>query len=166
MASIYEISEDYLTVQEMLYDNETDEQVVLDTLESIAAEFEDKADTYARMINNLLSDVNAIKLEEKRLSARRTALEGRAQSLKDMLEYNMRAVGKTKFKTELFSFGIQKNGGLQTLALDVDSINDIPEEFLIPRDPIADTDAIRTLLKTEQVPWAHLEPRGESLRIR
>ena len=166
MSSLYELTEDYLAVQEMMYDGETDQQLILDTLESLAGEFEDKADNYAKLIKNLLADAKAIKEEEERLKARRTALENKAQTLKEVLQYNMIAVGKTKFKTTLFSFGIQKNGGKQKLTIDVESVYDLPKEYQIPQDPIPDTEGIRALLKTEQVPWAHLEPRGESLRIR
>lgn len=166
MSSIYELSEQIETVQEMLYDGETDIQVVLDTLESLHFEFEEKADNYAKLIKHLMADVKAIKEEEQRLYNRRDALENKAQSLKDALEYNMKAIGKTKFKTALFSFGIQKNGGLQKLSFDVEDVYDIPEEYTIPQDPIPNNEKIRELLATDQVTWAHLEPRGESLRIR
>lgn len=166
MGSIYELSEQIEVVQEMMYDGETDMQVVLDTLESLHFEFEDKADNYAKLIKNLMAVAVAIKEEEQRLYNRRAALESKAQSLKDALEYNMRAIGKTKFKTTLFSYGIQKNGGKQKLSIDVENVNVIPEEYLIPQDPIPNNDKIRELLENESVTWAHLEPRGESLRIR
>lgn len=96
---------------------------------------------------------------------RRKGLEDRQKWLKDNLEANMREIGKTKFKTALFSFNIQKNGGLQPLVID-GVIDDIPGRFLIPQDPVPNNEAIRSLLAEKQVDWAHLEPRGESLRIR
>lgn len=96
---------------------------------------------------------------------RRKGLEDRQKWLKDNLEANMREIGKTKFKTALFSFNIQKNGGLQPLIID-GAIDDIPGRFLIPQDPVPNNEAIRSLLAEKQVDWAHLEPRGESLRIR
>ena len=77
----------------------------------------------------------------------------------------MRQIGKTKFKTALFSFNIQKNGGVEPLVID-GAIDDIPGRYLIPQPPIPDNEAIRALLAEKQVEWAHLEPRGESLRIR
>ena len=45
-------------------------------------------------------------------------------------------------------------------------IDDIPGKYLIPQPPIPNNEAIRSLLAVRQVDWAHLEPRGESLRIR
>jgi hypothetical protein len=150
----------------MLYDEEIDEQTILDTLESIEGEFEDKADNYAKLYKSMKADVEAIKKEEERLSARRISLENRTKHLKDTLEANMKQIGKTKFKTTLFSFNIQKNGGIQPLKLDVTNVNDLPAEYLIQQDPLPDNEKIRELLACQQVAWAHLEPRGESLRIR
>lgn len=166
MSSLYELTDAYETVINMLYDDEVDEQAVIDTLEGIEGEFENKADNYAKLLKNIIADSKAIKEEEERLYARRKSLENKVTRLKDTLEANMRVIGKTKFKTQLFSFNIQKNGGVQPLSIDVFDVNEIPKQYLIPQDPIPNNEAIRTLLESKQVPWAHLAPRGESLRIR
>ncbi len=166
MSTLYELTDTYETVINMLYDDEIDEQTVLDTLEALEGEFENKADAYAKIIKNISSDVEAIKAEEERLYARRSSLVKRSKRLKDTLEANMKAIGKTKFKTTLFSFNIQKNGGLQPLVIDELDVNKIPAEYLIPQDPLPNNEKIRQLLEAQQVSWAHLGPRGESLRIR
>ena len=132
---------------------------------SLWGEIEDKADGYAKIIMGMKADIEALRTEESRLAARRKALENRQQALKNNLEANMREMGKTKFKTALFSFNIQKNGGLQPLVID-GLLEDIPGRFLIPQPPVPNNEAIRTLLENKAVEWAHLEPRGESLRIR
>ena len=162
---LYEITGQYAALQEMLYDGESDEQTVRDTMEAIAADFEDKADNYAKIIFAMKAHMDILKAEEERLRSRRKALEIRQKWLKDTLEANMRFVGKDKFKTALFSFGIQKNGGLNPLVID-GVLEDIPGRFLIPQPPVPNHEAIRELLAQKQVDWAHLEPRGESLRIR
>lgn len=163
--SLYELTEEYAALQEMMYDQEVDELTLRDTLEAVWGEIEDKADGYAKIIIGMKSDIEILREEEKRLEARRRHLEARAQYLKDTLEENMKAVGKTKFKTALFSFNIQKNGGLQPLVID-GLIDDIPGKYLVPQPPVVNNDAVRKLLSEKQVDWAHLEPRGESLRIR
>ena len=163
--SLYELTESYQILMDMVYDPEVDEQTVRDTMEGLWGEIEDKADGYAKILMGMKADMETLKEEELRLNARRKALEARSQWLKDNLEANMRAIGKTKFKTALFSFNIQKNGGLQPLVID-GLIDDIPGRFLIQQDPIPNNEAIRKLLEEKQVDWAHLEPRGESLRIR
>ncbi len=165
MSSLYEISEQYKALETMLYDGEADDQVILDTLEGIDAEFEDKADNYAKLIKGMLADVKSLKEEEKRLYYRREALESRAAWLKSQLEENMRFIGKTKFKTPLFSFNIQKNGGKQPLEI-TENLSDIPMKFLIQQEPIPDKEKIREYLADHEVEWAALRPYGESLRIR
>lgn len=163
--SLYELAESYQILSDMLYDPEVDEQTVRDTMEGLWGEIEEKADGYAKILAAMKADMETLKGEELRLNARRKALETRSQWLRDNLEANMRAIGKTKFKTALFSFNIQKNGGLQPLVID-GLIEDIPGRFLIQQEPVPNNDAIRKLLAEKQVDWAHLEPRGESLRIR
>ena len=162
---LYDLTEQFKILQDMAYDPEVDEQTLSDTMEALMGEIEEKADGYARIIVGMKADIEALRDEETRLSARRKSLENRQKYLKDTLEANMREIGKTKFKTALFSFNIQKNGGLEPLVID-GLIEDIPGKYLVPQPPVPNNDAIRKLLAEKQVKWAHLEPRGESLRIR
>ena len=162
---LYELTEEYAVLQEMCYDPEVDEQTLRDTMEAVWGEIEDKADGYAKIVMGMKLDIEILKEEEARLNARRKHLEERSRWLKDNLEANMRALGKWKFKTAMFSFNIQKNGGLEPLVID-GNIDDIPGRFLIPQPPVPDNEKIRRLLAEKQVEWAHLEPRGDSLRIR
>ena len=162
---LYELTEQYEALQEMMYDPDIDEQTILDTMEGLWGEIEEKADNYAKIITGMKKDIETLKEEETRLLSRRKRLEERSKWLKDNLEANMRQIGKVKFKTALFSFNIQKNGGVEPLVID-GAIDDIPGRYLIPQPPIPDNEAIRALLAEKQVEWAHLEPRGESLRIR
>ena len=100
---LYEISEELMTLEDMLYDDTADQETVQDTLEMIIMDFEDKADNYAKIIRTMDASIKALKDEEQRLSGRRKALEERQKWLKDTLEANMRYTGKMKFKTPLFS---------------------------------------------------------------
>ncbi|MCI9658715.1 MAG: siphovirus Gp157 family protein [Lachnospiraceae bacterium] len=164
MSSLYELTEQYEGIRMMLYDGETDEQTILDTLESIDAEIEEKADNYAKIIQDMKSSIEILKAEEERLKTRRKRLEARENLLKTRLEENMRFIGKTSFKTALFSFNIQSNGGLQPL--EIGMISDIPMRFLVQQEPVPDNKKIREYLKEHEVEWARLLPRGDSLRIR
>ena len=111
MSRLYELKENYKQIASMLYEEEIDEQCILDTLESIEGEIEEKADNYAVIIKELLGDAEICKQEKLRLEARQKSFENRAKLLKDKLQEVMIETGKTKFKTSKFSFGIQKNGG-------------------------------------------------------
>ena len=162
MSNLYQLTNDYETVLNMLYDEDADEQMILDTLESIEGEIEDKANNYAKIIKELEAKQNARKEEAKRLTESAKVFENRVKALKSNLFNSMKATGKTKFATDLFSFNIAKNGGKQTLTID----GEIPEEYTktITEN---DTDKIRQALeKGEKLTFAHFEPRGENLRIK
>ena len=165
MSSLYELTDEYKAVEEMLYDPEVDEQTVIDTLEAISGEIEDKADNYAKLIRELKADADKLAEEEQRMRARRQSLESRAERLKTTLQANLEFIGKTKFKTLLFSFSIAKNGGKQPLSI-TDNLDEIPGKYLIPQPPKVNNDAIRELLQDKEVEWAHLEPYGKHLNIR
>lgn len=163
MSTLYEITGQYLQLLEMLEEEDNlDDQVVKDTLEGIDGELEIKADGYARIIREL--DAEAVKYEEekKRLEERGNALRNRSRILKDHLYNSMKVTGKTKFKTDLFSFGIQKNGGLQPMEIVPDV--EIPDEFL-KKEP--DNTKIREAIKEgKSLPFAVLKERGDHLVIR
>lgn len=165
MSSIYELTDQWKEVEGMLYDGETDEQIILDTLESIDGEIEQKADNYAKLIKNMLSDAEILSAEEDRIRRRRQSIENRAKRLKETLQANLEYIGKTKFKTVLFSFSVANNGGRQPFSI-TDNLDEIPGKYLIPQDPKVNMDAVRELLQEKEVEWAHLEPYGKHLKIR
>lgn len=162
MSNLYQLTNNYETVLNMLYDEDVDEQMLFDTLEGIEGEIEDKADNYAKIIKELEAKQNARKEEAKRLTESAKIFENRVKTLKNNLYTAMKAINKPKFATDLFSFNIVKNGGKQALTID----GEVPEEYtktIIEND----TDKIRQALdEGKELPFAHLEPRGESLRIK
>lgn len=163
--SLYELSEKWAIAKDMFYDNEVDDQVIFDTLEAIEGEIEDKADKYAIILRTMAGDIETIKKEEARLYTRSASLERRSKALKERLQANLEFVGKTKFKTALFSFSIAKNGGKQPIEI-TSNMDEIPGKYLIPQPPIPDKEAIRELLKDKEVDWAQLLPYGKHLTIR
>ena len=59
MNSLYELNQAWQELANMLYQDDVDEQCILDTLESIEGEIEDKADNYAYIIAEIKNDINA-----------------------------------------------------------------------------------------------------------
>ena len=94
MSKLYELTGAFLEVLSMLEDEECDEQCIMDTLESIEYEIEDKADGYAKMIKSLESDIAGMSKEIERLDSRKTTYNNRIKWLKQNLEMCMRATGK------------------------------------------------------------------------
>lgn len=163
--TLYELTNDYINLLALAEDPDTDPEVLADTLEGLEGQLEDKADNYAKVIRQIESDVNGLKAEIERLQARKTAAQNNIDRMKANLEQMMIATDKTKFKTELFSFGIQKNPA--KVVMDEQYIENVPEEYLKYKEPEIDRKKIAEDLKAgkDLNGIAHLE-QSESLRIR
>ena len=162
MSTLYELTEAYQELLSMALDPEIDPEALADTMEAIDGEIEVKADGYAKVMKELKAIADARKAEAKRLLDGAKSVEANIDRMKAALMTAMKLTGKTKFKTELFGYGIQKNPP----ALKIDMPDRVPEEFLIPQEPKVDSVAIKKELKEGVVyDWCHLE-QSESLRIR
>ena len=159
--TLYEITDEYRQLLEIAEDPDMDPDVLRDTMEAIDADLEDKADGYAKVIRTLEAEEAGLDTEIKRLQARKSAVAGSKARIKGALEASMRATGKLKFKTQLFSFGIQKNPASVVLAE-----GKVPTEYCILQEPIPDKKRIAAELKAgAHFDWAELR-QTESLRIR
>lgn len=105
MANLYELTKCYQDIQEQ----DLDQEQLQEALNAVEGLFEEKADSIAMVMRSIGCDIDAIKQEEQRLADRRKSLENKSESLKQYLQDNMQSLGKEKFKTTLFSFGIQNN---------------------------------------------------------
>ena len=160
--TLYELTNDYMNLLELAEDPDIDEQAFIDTLEGIDGALEDKAEGYAKVIRTLEGDAAACDAESKRLRNKKQTIENNIKRMKAALQYAMETTGKTKFKTALFSFGIQKNPA----SVVIDHAGKVPANYWIPQPPELDKKAIKAYIKENgDVDWAHLE-QTESLRIR
>lgn len=160
--NLYELTSEYEGLMNMLYDGETDEQTIMDTLESLEYEIEDKADNYAKIIKNIEADTKALKDEEARLYSKRKALDNNIKRLKDNLYNSMKLIGREKFKTLLFSFNIQKNPA----SLKIEDMAKVPSNYFIPQDPVIDKARLKDDVKGGTIIDGVYLEQGESLRIR
>jgi len=159
--NLYELTAVYKRLQDQLENGDDVEGIIA----VIGDELEAKADGYARVIRNMESQIKAFKDEEKRIAENRKKLETGVERLKNNLFESMKATGKEKFKTELFSFSIQKNGGALPVIVDV-ATDDLPDDLVqITEKP--DLKAIAKYIEdTGDLTYAHFGERGESLRIK
>lgn len=102
---LYELTEIYLNLKDM----DIEEGDLNSALENIDDEIETKADNIAKVLRDFDGDIEALKFEEERLAKKRKAIENRQKQLKEYLQNAMLVLDKRKFKTDLFSFNIQKN---------------------------------------------------------
>lgn len=102
---LYELTEMYLNLKDM----DIEEGDLNSALENIDDEIETKADNIAKVLRDFDGDIEALKFEEERLAKKRKAIENRQKHLKEYLQNAMLVLDKRKFKTDLFSFNIQRN---------------------------------------------------------
>ena len=160
--NLYELTAVYQRLQDQIESGEDYEGI----LAVIGDEIEAKADGYARVIRNMEAEAKALKDEEKRLAEKRKLREAAIERLKQNLFESMKATGKEKFKTDLFSFSIQKNGGKIPVIVDVKDTSELPDD-LVKITEAPDLDAIRKYIEeTGDLTYAHFGERGESLRIK
>ena len=156
--NLYELSLAFQDVQNM----DLDPEVMKDTLDSIGGTFENKAENMAKLIRNLESDRLAYKEEEDRLKTKRQAVENKLEWLKTYLKDCMKLIGKTKFKSGMFNFSIQKN----PVSVNINNKKILPEDYLIPQPPKVNNTLLKKALKDGiEVPGAELK-QTEGLRIR
>ena len=166
MATLYELTGQYQMLLALMEDPDTDPQIIEDSLEAISGEIEVKADGYAKVWLELMAIEAALGAEIDRLTAKKRAVRNNIDRMMESLKNGLIAAGKPKFKTDLFSFSVQKNPP----KVIIDDPDLIPKYYLIQVEPRIDTAAIKDLLKNgdpnhELDGAAHLE-QGESLRIR
>lgn len=103
----------------------------------------------------------AIDKEINRLTEKKNTIKNNISGIKKNLENAMLVTGKTKFKTLLFGYNIQKNPA----SVSIDDETLIPKDFWVEQEPKLDKKSLAAFLKENEVSWAHLT-QTESLRIR
>lgn len=111
MASLYELTGQYLKI----YNMELDEETKLDTLDSIdwETEYETKVENYIKIMKNIDADVEACKAEIKRLTELNKADEKKKEHLKDTLSASMKTTSHERVDTPLFKVSFRKSQAVE-----------------------------------------------------
>ena len=159
MSSLYNLKEDYKRVLELQAEG-VDEEVIKDTLESIDDAIEDKADSYSYVIREKKGQNDTIDEEIKRLQALKRSNKRLIELLQENLYEVMKDTGKTKFKTDLNSFWIQKSPP----SIDIKYEDNIPEDFYVTERKLQRRDLIN-YVKNNEIDGVEIT-QSESVRIR
>ena len=166
---LYEISDQYAALMDMADDIPAD--ALADTLESIQADFDEKAINVALVIQNLKSDENQLKEEIDRLTAKKRSIKARQDRLREYLLTNMQAVKKMAIKSAIIGITlkrtpakIDKSDGWEGRFVEWAQEND-RDDLLFFYDPEPDTKAImRALDNGEDIPAKLVS--GETVMIK
>lgn len=155
MASLFDLSLEFYALKDLMEnDFEIDEETgeFIDNTETInnlfnglKMTFEDKLDNSQRYILTLNGEADILAKEIKRLQAKKTALENKADRLSEMMKNAILSSGENKFKTSLYSFNIKKTESVEVRDLDV-----VPRAYLRLKKE-ADKVAIKKALKNGDV---------------
>ena len=154
---LYELTEMYLNLKDM----DIEEEDLNSALENIDDEIETKADNIAKVLRDFDGDIEALKSEEERLAKKRKAIENRQKHLKEYLQNAMLVLDKRKFKTDLFSFNIQRNAPY----LKILDESKIPEDYYKIEKKLNKND-LKEAVKNGLFEDAAELVQTESLRIR
>lgn len=159
MATLYQMTVQASELYELLQNEEIDEQVFLDTLESIGTE--EKIEGYCQVIKELQGDFEKYKAEADRLTARMKTTKNGIERMKNSLLAFLKATGQNKVKAGTFAVSIGTSE--QTNILDEALI---PTEFKTPQPDKIDKTAIKNAIKSGlSVSGAEIKI-NESVRIR
>lgn len=159
---LYELSQNYQNLQELMENEDVPAEMLKEALDAVGDEIEKKAEGIAQIINVITGYIDMIKKEKARLDKTQKTYENKVKYLKQYLQDAMQQTGKTKFKTNLFSFGIQKNPA----SVNITDVYAVPTQFREVQEPKLNKKAILEALKNgEEIAGAEIV-QGESLRIR
>lgn len=161
---LYELKESYRKVADMI-EQLDDEAVKADgaaLLDEISDSIEEKCLNIARLVKNMSAESEAIKAEEKRLAARRNAIDNRVQSLKEYAQGALELAGIEKCKDDLFAVALQNSPP----SLRVIDPKKIPEMYWNTPEPELDKKGLLSDIKAGAVVDGAELQQGKHLRIR
>lgn len=162
--TLYELKGQYKELYAMLEDEEITPEAVLDTLEAIDGEIEDKAVGYAMVMQQLKGEIEVSKAEEARLAENRRRKQAHIDRMMEYLSKSLLEVERREITTPLFRFSFRKSESVE-----IDDMDKIPFEYM-KYEPKPDKTAIKKALKEaaangESVDYAHIEVK-QNLQIK
>lgn len=161
---LYEITADIRLLLEQHEVGEINDEQIADMLEQVGAAWDEKAHAVAAYILELEAQAAAMQDVIDGIQDRMERVEKRADSMRDYLKAQMKAVCKTKIECTEFTIGVRKNPPCVVLT------DAVPANFMTtpkPPEPRPNLTAIKAMLQemSEPCDFAHLE-QGERLEIK
>ena len=160
---LFELNEKFDAIVAMIEDddNEIDEQVLIDTLESIELDRDLKLDNIATLIERNNAYANAYAEKQKKLQAAKKQLQTANERLQWYMTQAMDQAGMKELKTE--NHMLRPRNYKASVVVDDTSV--IPEQYMVTKTTVApDKTAIYKAIKAgEDVPGVHTEPNRKTV---
>lgn len=173
MSSLFEISADLMRLTDMLDDPEieVDDQAIMDTWEGLEGEFNDKVESWLKVIRNKQADFDSRKafIDQQRAkndSDKKTIDRMKATLMSIMQMQNIKTAGTAVLKAT-----VAGNGGKMPLIWEddyKDNPSKLPEEYRVEETVYsANQDEIRKALdEGKELPFVKYGERGSHLNIK
>lgn len=164
MDTLYSLSDEYVQLMDLAISTDPeDEQAFADTLEGLTAVINTKMDDYAVVMTHLKGRSDLIQTEIDRLKAMQQTVDNHEKRMKAaLLSVMTEKLNQRKITTDFHTFTVCKNGGKQPMEI----TGDVPDNY---KRVVYETDTEKIRKELEAgatLPFAHLEERGEHLRIK
>lgn len=155
MANLYELSHEYRQAEQLLNqaEDEIELKYAMDLLTELEVALEEKVENTAKLIKTFEAEAEKFKTEAKRLNDKAASYAKKSKSLKDWIYDSFYQNGIEQIDGELFTVALQNN----PVALDIQSEDKIPKEYLIEQQPKIDR---RLLLKDIKDNGVYIEGVG------
>jgi hypothetical protein len=124
-APLYQITSQHRELQRLAEETDIDGQIIVDTLEGLIGDFDERANAIGMVVGNLESSADAIAEAAKAMAARAARLRERARGIRTYLKINMEACGFTKISSPYFVISLRMNPP----RVDIVDEAAIPDEF-------------------------------------
>lgn len=145
MPKLYEMTNDYVQLLNMVESGDFTLEEVADTLEGIQGEIDDKLQSTVCVIREMEAEANKFDEEIKRMSEIKKTYSNTADRLKEYIRFEMEKVGLDKSKG-LFSISL----GAPSISTEVSDVDSLPEKYK-KVSVSADKTAIGKALKAGEV---------------
>ena len=128
MTRLYELTERYKAIEDML-DRDIEyisRDEIEETLANIKDDIEDKVASIGKIVLELKSDIESVKVEEDRLAKRRSGFTSKMEWLKLYLLAEMVSTNTLKVKRDVISVSIQNNPPSAELV----DLELVPEQYI------------------------------------
>jgi hypothetical protein len=157
MSALYQLAAEYKEAAERLSESGLDEQTIVDTLEGLSGDIEQKAVNIAKLIRNIESDTVAVRSAIDDMVTRAKAADAKAIWLREYIHNSMLQAGIKKISCPFFVISIKATPA----AVVIDDEKLIRGDLMVwptPPPPRPDKRAIAEAIKAgETVAGAHLE---------
>jgi hypothetical protein len=162
---LYEISQEYTQLLQLVEDGELTHDMIADTLTAIDAEFDIKARNCMMIVAEFDKDLAGIQAQIDRLTALKKSSESSRENLVDYVKTEMLKTGKEKLDLGIFKLSIR--AATQQLPPDIDE-SLVPSDYfvVIPESKRIDRRALLAAVKLNQVDGINLVDSKRSLTIK